>query len=280
MLPHGGSPCGQPHLWLANRPYRAASGAPLRGPSGAFPAEHINVVNDKAISHGSLTLDNANEETVSLGLVHAKEGDIYVTNKDKVTAFKVQIGEKLEVAAVKDANFSEQAANATLTVKNMLQAEGGSTQEGKGSASKVKADVVLIEGATLDVSNAGGIGGLDLTGTLTINKGAMLSEGDLAQIFQMEIGAMYDLAFDVTTFNNSTGAITWDSDNRIDASTLFGDEQFWEGEYYVCFSGNGVNGGNGGNVGTVYLYKATPEPTTGTLSLLALCALAARRRRK
>ena len=37
--PHGGSPCGQPHSWLANRPYRAASGAPLRGPSGAFSAE-------------------------------------------------------------------------------------------------------------------------------------------------------------------------------------------------------------------------------------------------
>lgn len=209
-----------------------------------------------------------------------RKGDIYVTNKDKVTAFKVQIGEKLEVAAVKDANFSEQAANATLTVKNMLLAEGGSTKDGVGSASKVKADVVLIEGATLDVTKAGGVGGLDLTGTLTINKGAMLSEGDLTQIFQMEIGAMYDLAFDVTMFNNSTEAITWDSGNRIDASTLFGDEQFWEGEYYVCYSGNGVNGGNGNNVGTVYLYKATPEPTTGTLSLLALCALAARRRRK
>ena len=37
--PHGGSPRGQPHSWLANRPYRAASGAPLRGPSGAFRAE-------------------------------------------------------------------------------------------------------------------------------------------------------------------------------------------------------------------------------------------------
>ena len=262
---------------------RDESGSPAENLSDTTVSNQLdlsNVVNDKADSHGSLTLDNANEKTLELGTVYAKEGDIYVTNKDKVTAFKVQIGEKLEVAAVKDANFSEQAANATLTVKNMLQAEGGSTQDGVGSASKVKADVVLIEGATLDVSKAGGVGGLDLTGTLTINKGAMLSEGDLAQIFQMEIGAMYDLAFDVTMFNNSTGAITWESDNRIDASLLFGDEQFWEGEYYVCYSGNGVKGGNGNNVGTVYLYKAVPEPTTGTLSLLALCALAARRRRK
>lgn len=262
---------------------RDESGSPAENLSATTVSNQLdqsNVVNDKADSHGSLTLDNANEETVSLGLVHAKEGDIYVTNKEAVAAYKVQIGEKLEVAAVKDANFSEQAANATLTVENMLLAEGGSTQDGKGSASKVKADVVLKGGAIIDVSKADGVGGLDLTGTLTINTGAMLSAGDMAKIFQMEIGAMYDLAFDVTRFNNSTEAITWDSGNRIDASTLFGDEQFWEGEYYVCYSGNGVKGGNGNNVGTVYLYKATPEPTTGTLSLLALCALAARRRRK
>lgn len=35
-----------------------------------------------------------------------------------------------------------------------------------------------------------------------------------------------------------------------------------------------------GNVGVVYLVEAVPEPTTATLSLLALAALAARRRRK
>lgn len=233
-----------------------------------------SVTNDKA-SHGTVTLDNKNSnDYVKLW---AKEGDIAITNNVSVTAETVQIGAGREVSV---SSLEELRGDGSLTVTELLKADGGSTKDGVGSASKVKADVVLIEGATLDVSKADGVGGLDLTGTLTINKGAMLSEGDLAQIFQMEIGAMYDLAFDVTRFNNNTGAITWDSDNRIDASTLFGDEQFWEGEYYVCYSGNGVKGGNGNNVGTVYLYKATPEPTTGTLSLLALCALAARRRRK
>ena len=57
--PHGGSPCGQPHLWLANRPYRTASGAPLWGPSGAFRAEQINVVAPRVDSvppHGTSPL--------------------------------------------------------------------------------------------------------------------------------------------------------------------------------------------------------------------------------
>lgn len=35
-----------------------------------------------------------------------------------------------------------------------------------------------------------------------------------------------------------------------------------------------------GNVGVVYLVEAVPEPTTATLSLLALAGLCARRRRR
>ncbi len=244
-----------------------------------------SVINDKAESHDSLTLDNKNAGDVDLDLVYAKEGDIIITNKDEVTADTVRIAAERMVAAVKADSFTQQATNATLTVGNLLQAEGGPTEDKAGTASKVKADVVLLEGATLDVSNALGKGGLDLTGgELTISTGATLSSNDIARIYNMEIGEMYDLAFNVAKFNGTTENSGFNDDGSMfghptDASVLFGDGQFWKGEYYVCYSGSD-NGGNGSNVGTVYLYKATPEPTTGTLSLLALAALAARRRRK
>ena len=241
-----------------------------------------SVINDKAESNGSLTLDNKNAGKVDLDLVYAKEGDIIITNKDDVTADTVQIAAERMVAAVYAESYWDLAPNAILTVETLLQAEGGPTESNVGRASKVKAHVDLLDGATLDVSAAGGKGGLDLAGSLTIREGAMLSEDDMLAVGAMEIGDKYDLAFNVVAFNTSTTELSMDLQNAIDASELFGD-QFGKGEYYVCYTGwnsYGQSTGNGSNVGTVYLYKATPEPTTGTLSLLALAALAARRRRK
>lgn len=142
----------------------------------------------------------------------------------------------------------------------------------------------MLEGSTYDVSASYGDGGLDLRGSLTFDQGAQLSEGDMYWINKMPIGDKYDLAFNVTSLFGSAEESGWTEDgkmigNPIDASTIF-TGQFWKGEYYICYSGLNQEGGYGGNVGTVYLYHALPEPTTGTLSLLALAALAARRRRK
>ena len=92
----------------------------------------------------------------------------------------------------------------------------------------------------------------------------------------------YDLFRDVEDFNiGSTGYESIGlTDQWVKASEVFDNDLFKTGEkeYYVFYSGT-AEGGRGENVGTIYLLQA-PEPTTGTLSLLALCALAARRHRK
>ena len=180
------------------------------------------------------------------------------------------------VLDVKNQNGQDQLA----TVKGTLEAMGGPTTAGSGNASVVDGNLRMLEGSTYDVSASYGTGGLDLRGSLTFDQGALLSDKDMAMINGMEIGEMYDLAFDVTALDGHTEAIDWIGDDAIDASTIFGQNQFYQGEFYLCYSGNGQEGGYGNNVGTVYLYRALPEPTTGTLSLLALAALAARRRRK
>ncbi len=157
-----------------------------------------------------------------------------------------------------------------------------------GKDARLNADLVMGGGveatAVLDVSANLGDGGLDMGSTVTLNPGSvLLSAADMDAIGELGFMGKYDLfngvdrlSVDGTTdFLPELGlSAPW-----VKASDVFANPELSaEKDYYLFYSG--VNrGGVGGNVGTVYLMQI-PEPTTGTLSLLALAALAARRRRK
>ncbi len=172
------------------------------------------------------------------------------------------------------------ANEGTLTVASILTAEAGAT---------LNANLVMgIDNSTaavLDVSATGGAGGLQMGSTVTLKPGSvLLSDGDMKALGALGFMGRYDLLSGVdglsldgtTNFLAELGlADTW-----VKAGDVFANEQFQnpEKDYYLFYSG--VNqGGAGGNVGTVYLMQI-PEPATGTLSILALSALATRRRRK
>ncbi|MDO5451367.1 MAG: hypothetical protein Q4F30_10815, partial [Akkermansia sp.] len=169
------------------------------------------------------------------------------------------------------------------------------------AGSALDSNLTLNAGAVLDVSGAvtqqyseiGGnkydyAGGLNmLDNSLTLHSGAYLSSTDLNRLLAMTWGEKYELAYNVGSF--TLGSSTYDMSKEnplyftqdehntaVEASKYFANLQ--EEDYYICYTGSGV-GVNGSNVGVVYIYKA-PEPTTGTLSLLALAALCARRRRQ
>lgn len=246
-----------------------------------------SVVNDKQGSHGTLTLDNSKNQ--NFDTIYAKEGDIAITNReaspvviddketwklDDVMANTVRIGASRTVSAT--GTIEEELQQATLHVHTLLQADGGPTTEGVGTASVLDADLVLGENSTLNVSAAHGEGGLKLTGTLTIREGAQLSAEDLSGVGALGWFEMYDLAFGVEDVLGLGDDIEWSE--GVDATTVFANTGLKANEYYVRYSLEQA-GGNGNNVGAVYIYRI-PEPTTGTLSLLALAALAARRRRK
>lgn len=165
--------------------------------------------------------------------------------------------------------------NGTAVVSGTLTAQGGFTTKGSGTASVLYGDLTLGDTSMLDVSDAGGQGGLDLFGALTINEGAQLSSGVLTGVAGLGWFEMYDLAFDVTEM---LGFDQVDWSEGVDVTEVFANTGLKAEEYYVRYSQNEA-GGNGDNVGAVYIYHI-PEPTTSTLSLLALMALAARRRRK
>ena len=157
----------------------------------------------------------------------------------------------------------------------------------------LNADLVLNAGSALDVSGTLGEGlimGSDVsmwTGDLlavTPEGGSQSTDEAVVDAYLRSYFAQgneyYTLFTGVDTF--SINGIVQDQDLTftdwlhfdLDAAHLFGN--LVENTYAVVYD---MDGGIGAGHGTVAL-KMIPEPTTGTLSLLALMALAARRRRK
>ena len=164
---------------------------------------------------------------------------------------------------------------ATLTIRDTKTLTAG-----RGSA--LNANLMLQRGSTLDVFFTEGTG-LLMGSSVTLTPGMMLSEDDMYAVGGLGIGNAYNLFRDVEGFSigdKSYTEITFASEQWVKASEVFDNEEFRTGgrDYYLFYSGTNP-GGNGSNVGTVYLMQL-PEPATGTLSLLALCALAARRRKR
>ena len=233
----------------------------------------------------------------NLGPVTLEGGTLYLV----IGTFKSDItvtGSDTELGVASEAVF---AGSLTLTSGSQCSSiEDALTITGdhKLTAGKdARLNAILVMGgsvgapAVLDVSANLGDGGLEMGklammergSTVTLNPGSvLLSDADMDAIGSLDFMGKYDL------FNGVDGlSLGGDflselglADKWVKAADVFANEQFEDAEkdYYLFYSG--VNrGGVGGNVGTVYLMQI-PEPTTGTLSLLALAALAARRRRK
>ena len=210
------------------------------------------------------------------GSVDVEAGVLNIMNAASVSVQDVTIG-----------------ANGTLGVYKGTEPTVGSTTEGTltiantktltaaGKGATLNSNLELATGSTLDVSATGGTG-LHLGSTLTINPGMQLSDNDMRGVWDLEIGQTYNLVygeqFEKLFIKDSTGSVTatynpgeLTAANKLDAHTFYNDLQ--ENHYYVVFTNDG------GNVGTYAIYCNVPEPTTSTLSLLALAALAARRRK-
>ncbi|MDO4954149.1 MAG: autotransporter-associated beta strand repeat-containing protein [Akkermansia sp.] len=218
---------------------------------------------------GALVL-TAGVEPTALKEVIATSGDIQFMNMAAANLDTLEIGAGKTVSMY-TGSIAEAAQEASVTVSGTLTADAGAT---------LNANLELAAGSTLDVSATGGTG-LQLGSTLTINPGMQLSDADLRNVWDLEIGGMYKLVYDVNLLEikDSTGTVTGTFNpgeltaaDKVDAHQFYNKLQ--ENHYYVVFTNDG------GNVGTYAIYCNVPEPTTSTLSLLALAALAARRRRK
>ena len=191
---------------------------------------------------------------------------------------------------VRDGVLDIQSATA-LSIEDLILENGGQlevgqqimevngTLKGGGEGTGASAgNITLAPGATLDASDAEGQGGINLTGSVTLNYGVKLSQNDFDIFFPgTKPGDEYDLLTvtgDLKLMNEAGQIINaTELGENYDAANLF--PNFTEGYFALRY-----DVAPGSNVGRFYLYTVVPEPATCTLSLLALAALAARRRRK
>ena len=149
-----------------------------------------------------------------------------------------------------------------LTTEQSLTATNQATF---GAGAVVNANLVLSSGATVTMAEA-----LTMGSTLTLSEGMTLDGTMLTSVTGLREGETVDLFKSVDSL--MLGNATYDADNALAEGTVSLNQYFTNvtnESIYLAFNNGNVFAG----------VMSVPEPTTATLSLLALAGLAARRRR-
>jgi MYXO-CTERM domain-containing protein len=162
---------------------------------------------------------------------------------------------------------------------------GGTATLGPGIT--LNANLVLESGTVVDMG-----GEVTLNGMLTLQTGLKLSGAMLEIVTGLEVGGSYTLFTGVnglkvqslqqavTLYNMRS--LAEQTNDALSYSALMDGGQVAAADYFSNLEGNsGLVLSYNGTAGTVTITntQAVPEPTTATLSLLALAGLCARRRR-
>lgn len=209
------------------------------------------------------TVENQGAHTLTLGngdsavkKVFATSGNIIFHNmgESAISLEEMTIGEGKQVG-VYSGSAETTAAEATVSISNTLTAGTGAT---------LLSNLVLETNSHLDLDG----GQMYLGGELTLGTNIGLDQDTLDAIAKLEnIGDVHKL------FINYPETVITNSNDGDWARAHFDLSSITDADYKITV------GENGAYVGLVKVSNV-PEPATGTLSLLALCALTARRRRK
>ena len=219
--------------------------------------------------HGNLIVQNTAQSKDSLKGVSADGGNIDLLNvaATGLSLKELVIGDSLAVTAL--VNGTAVAADDSNVAKLMVQGELNAA-----SNAVLNANLTMATGSTLKVAE----GGLTLGCTLTLQEGINLGDEQLETLHATGALTLFTGVDAITLasadITNSTEAITLAQ--GIDAGRFFNLATATSvtaptPSYVIVYSG----ASNGG----VVSLTVVPEPATATLSLLALAALAARRRR-
>lgn len=220
-------------------------------------------VNSSVENAGSALLTLTNSGSTLTGL-HATGGNVDVLALGDVTLNQLEISTGKTIAA------------AAVTVTELAKLADGA---------KLAGNLTLASGATVELG-----GTLTLEGALNLQTGLTLSGTMLETIAGLEEGQSHILFSGVTELNVQE-SMTLSNMRSIAAQTqetasyrgLMDGQQVAAGDYFCNLAGNsGLVLSYNSEAGTVSIShtQAIPEPTTATLSLLALAGLCARRRRK
>lgn len=233
--------------------------------TGSADATMGNLLVDAAIENagsGKLTVNNSGNSFTD---IYASCGDLTVLQAaTSLNLNELVVGENQTMSAYVGSSETE-AQVASVTVNEGASFAGGAS---------VNADLTLAYGAELQVSD----GGVNLDGSLTLHQGLTLDASTLASVSKLTAGQSQVLFTGVDMLKLATE----DSEYRIVSGAS---SSFVASTYFSNLSSNYVltyteTTDGISTSGTLELSVVIPEPATATLSLLALAALAARRRRK
>ncbi|MGN0820200.1 MAG: beta strand repeat-containing protein, partial [Akkermansia sp.] len=229
-------------------------------------AKEVNakLENVKFISESGMKTELKNTGNTYTGLSVA--GELTLAAANVTVAEVILAGGSLTVG-----NNNTLTANQTLE----LATASGSTVSGNLTLANSAALKANVSGITAETSPAL----CTLNGALTLGSGLTLTltnsdsfSGDLINLFSGVSSVTYTLPTtggDAEVVALSEGTTAYLDSNGVDAHDIFNNVD--AGTYTLKFENNMVS---------LVAQKDTPEPTTATLSLLALMGLAARRRRK
>ena len=199
---------------------------------------------------------------------------ITIAQGASLTVDNMIISESSRITGQTAATFAARTAGVTnLTATNTTVVLGSGNAEVAGQAATLAQNtLVSLDGTATKVQMAGDFSKLAVTSnalsSLTLNAGSsltidfstLLADVDISNIDLIELSFAEDVNVDWTDNITISGVL---GDNRMTA-------------YYLAPAETAV-----ANVGSIYFATdSIPEPTTTTLSILALAALAARRRRR
>ena len=164
---------------------------------------------------------------------------------------------------VKDATLSHSGYDLTFNAGTTLELVGDS---------KLAGNLMMLSGSILSLDST-----MNLNGSLTLGNEVVLGGGLLDDILSMKAGDTLTLVSGLESLHLQTQSLI----RSLEYITLLSGELVNASDYFVNLKGySGLVFSYDSNTQTLNVIYAIPEPTTTTLSLLALAALAARRRRK
>lgn len=235
--------------------------------------ENVNLVstNNKSIWLTGTATKELHDVTTG-GTLHIGEGTYgngdatVVSISGTATVHSVQVGANAQLTVSGTLNMLADCQTSALTLSGgtiSIQDHAGTilvTSLTVTDASTINADLVIAEN-----------GSLDMSAVVTMGCAVTLSEGLALTVDPTPDTDPVLLFKDVETLTLGTTEITkmgWYDANGILAS-VNGTAVTMDGQYLIGYWGKDV-----------YISTRTPEPTTATLSLLALAGLASRRRRR
>lgn len=234
--------------------------------------------------NGDAVVAKTNSSAGTLKSIKAEGGDVTLQNLTAQTGLSLKelvIADSKTVAALTDGSTAVNAQESNVAAIS-IAADGKLTA---GVGATLNANLTMQSGSTTSMANNSS---LNMGCALTLNKGMNLDStdgtADSMSTLESVLATGYDTrwlytAVDSLTlvdFNGSGNDFVLtdaniDTFNGIDASTYF--NNLTSGVYFLTAVANKQQGG--WDIGIT-----APEPTTTTLSLLALAGLAARRKRK